>query len=223
MHSPIRVLLLDGYEIVRCGMSALISQTDGQVLVGDAGTLCQARELIPAVRPDVVVLETRLPDGSGIDLCRELARSAPGVRCLFFTADTDPRSMAEALAAGAAGYLFKAALGARVNEAVELVAAGRSLLEPALNGRLIPANAVPRDGRLASLTARERDVLALVAEGMTNLQIGHRLVLSENTVKNYVSGLFAKLGVQRRTQAAVYGADLLRHHGTLHEAGARFS
>jgi len=213
----VRVLVLDSHHIVRRGISALLSEHDRVSVVAEASTLLAARAQILAAGPAVVLLETHLPDGNGIDFCRDLQLSAPDVRCLFFTSDLAHSSMSAAFAAGAAGYLLKDAPGQTLVEAIRRVAAGKSLSLPS-GLDLPPARPLPvppPDHRLATLTPRERDILTLVADGLSNRQISHRLSLSEKTVKNYVSHLFAKLGVQRRTQAATYGAQLLLSHGPL--------
>jgi two-component system response regulator DevR len=158
------------------------------------------------------VLDARLPDGSGIDVCRDIRSSAPEVRCLILTSYDDNDALFAAVMAGAAGYLLKEVRGTSLIEAVRQVAAGKSLLDPAVTGRLLTRlrEGAPQDARLASLTDREREILGLITDGMTNKQIGERLFLAEKTVKNYVSGLLAKLGMQRRTQAAVYGSEVRR-------------
>jgi two-component system response regulator DevR len=161
----------------------------------------------------VAVLDTRLPDGTGIEVCRDLRSSEPRIRCLILTSYDDDDAIFAAVMAGAAGYLLKEIRGTSLVDAIRQVATGRSLLDPAVTERLLARlrEGEPRDERLASLTDREREVLTLIADGLSNREIGERLKLSEKTVKNYVSALFAKLGMQRRTQAAVYGADLRRH------------
>jgi two-component system response regulator DevR len=160
----------------------------------------------------VAVLDARLPDGSGIDVCREIRSAMPEVRCLILTSYDDNDALFAAVMAGASGYLLKEIRGTRLVDAVREVAAGKSLLDPTVTERLIARlrEGTPRDERLASLTTREREILALVADGLTNRQIGERLYLAEKTVKNYVSGMLAKLGMERRTQAAVFGAELKR-------------
>ena len=210
--AAIRVFLLDDHEMVRRGVADLLSDEAGITVVGEAGTAAEARRRIPAARPDVAVLDTRLPDGSGIEVCRDLRSSAPEIRCLILTSYDDDDAVFAAVLAGAAGYLLKEIRGAPLVDAIRQVAGGRSLLDPAVTERLTSRlrDAVTEDPRLASLTDRERQVLTLIADGLSNREIAQRLTLSEKTVKNYVSGLFAKLGMQRRTQAAVYGADVRR-------------
>jgi len=209
----VRVFLLDDHEIVRRGIPDLLHAEVGITVVGEAGTVAEALRRIPATRPDVAVLDTRLPDGSGIDVCRDIRSSAPEIRCLMLTSYDDNDAIFASVMAGAAGYLLKEIRGNSLVDAIRQVAAGNSLLDPAVTERLLARlrEGEPHDERLASLTDRERDVLALIADGMTNREIGERLFLAEKTVKNYVSGLLAKLGMQRRTQAAVYGADVRRH------------
>jgi two-component system, NarL family, response regulator DevR len=210
--ADVRVFLLDDHEIVRRGIADLLDAEDGIAVVGEAGTAAEALARIPAVRPDVALLDARLPDGSGIDVCRDIRSSMPEVRCLILTSYDDNDALFAAVMAGAAGYLLKEIRGSNLVDAIRQVAAGKSLLDPAVTGRLLTRlrDGEPKDERLASLTAREREILALITEGMTNKQIGERLFLAEKTVKNYVSGLLAKLGMERRTQAAVYGAEVRR-------------
>jgi len=209
---PIRVFLLDDHEIVRRGIADLLHTEPDITVVGEAGTVAEALRIIPATQPHVAVLDTRLPDGSGIDVCRDIRSSAPDIRCLMLTSYDDNDAIFAAVMAGAAGYLLKEIRGPSLIDAIRQVAAGKSLLDPAVTGRLLARlrDGAPQDQRLASLTDREREVLGLISDGLTNREIGERLFLAEKTVKNYVSGLLAKLGMQRRTQAAVYGADVRR-------------
>ena len=190
----------------------MLEEQPGIVVVGEAATAGEALRRIPAARPHVAVLDARLPDGSGIDVCRDIRSSAPEVRCLILTSYDDNDALFAAVMAGAAGYLLKEVRGTSLIDAVRQVAAGKSLLDPAVTGRLLTRlrEGAPQDARLASLTDREREILGLITDGMTNRQIGERLFLAEKTVKNYVSGLLAKLGMQRRTQAAVYGSEVRR-------------
>lgn len=208
----VRVFLLDDHEIVRRGIANLIGDEPDIVVVGEAGSAAAALARIPAARPDVAVLDARLPDGSGIDVCREIRSSMPEVRCLILTSYDDNDAIFAAVMAGAAGYLLKEVRGSSFVDAIRQVAAGKSLLDPAVTERLLSRlrDGQPKDDKLSSLTDREREILTLITEGLTNKQIGERLFLAEKTVKNYVSGLLAKLGMQRRTQAAVYGADVRR-------------
>ncbi len=212
LTEDIRVFLLDDHEIVRRGIADVLEEQPGIVVVGEAATAGEALRRIPAARPHVAVLDARLPDGSGIDVCRDIRSSAPEVRCLILTSYDDNDALFAAVMAGAAGYLLKEVRGTSLIEAVRQVAAGKSLLDPAVTGRLLTRlrEGAPQDARLASLTDREREILGLITDGMTNKQIGERLFLAEKTVKNYVSGLLAKLGMQRRTQAAVYGSEIRR-------------
>jgi two-component system response regulator DevR len=206
----IRVFLLDDHEIVRRGIADLLSAGPEIEIVGEAGTAAEALARIPAARPDVAVLDARLPDGSGIDVCRDIRSALRAVRCLILTSYDDNDAVFAAVMAGASGYLLKEVRGASLLDAIRQVAAGRSLLDPHVTERLLAKlrEPVQVDERLAGLTPRERDILDLIADGLTNRQIGEQLYLAEKTVKNYVSGLLAKLGMQRRTQAAVYGSQL---------------
>jgi two-component system response regulator DevR len=208
----VRVFLLDDHEIVRRGIADLLDVERGITVVGEAGTAAEALRRIPVTRPHVAVLDIRLPDGSGIDVCRDIRSSAPEIRCLILTSYDDNDAIFAAVMAGAAGYLLKEIRGSSLVDAIRQVATGKSLLDPAVTERLLARlrDGEPQDLRLASLTDREREVLGLIADGLTNREIGERLFLAEKTVKNYVSGLLAKLGMQRRTQAAVYGAEVRR-------------
>jgi len=210
LTDPIRIFLLDDHEIVRRGIADLLSATDDMVVVGEAGTAAEALRRIPAARPDVALLDGRLPDGSGIDVCRDIQSSHPEIRCLILTSYDDDDALFAAVMAGASGYLLKEIRGSSLLDGIRQVRAGRSLLDPTVTERVMQRlRTGPRqDPRLAGLTDRERDILDLIAEGLTNRQIGERLFLAEKTVKNYVSALLAKLGMQRRTQAAVFGAEL---------------
>ncbi len=204
----IRVFLVDDHEIVRRGLADLLSAQHDIEIVGEAGTVAQARRRIPATSPDVAVLDVRLPDGSGIDLCRELAGSAPDVHRLILTAYDDDAALFAAVVAGASGYLLKSVLGSQLVDGVRAVAAGTTLIDPDLAARATKQmRDAPHtdDPRIGSLGLRERQVLALIADGLSNRQIGDRLGLAEKTVKNYVSSLLTKLGLERRTQAAVFG------------------
>jgi two-component system response regulator DevR len=208
----IRVFLLDDHEIVRRGIADLLEAEPSITIVGEASTAAEAMRRIPAAQPNVAVLDARLPDGSGIDVCRDIRSSSPDIRCLILTSYDDNDAIFAAVMAGASGYLLKEIRGNSLVEAIRQVAAGKSLLDPSVTERLLARlrDGEPRDERLASLTAREREILGLIADGLTNRQIGETLFLAEKTVKNYVSGLLAKLGMQRRTQAAVYGAETRR-------------
>jgi len=212
--TPITVFLLDDHEIVRRGLIDLLESHGGFRVVGEAGTAAEALRRIPTLAPQVALLDARLPDGSGIDVCRTVQQSSPGTRCLILTSYDDDDALFAAVMAGASGYLLKQIRGPSLTEAIEHVAAGHSLVDPALVERLLERLRRPesdpastnRELRADGLTEREQEILTLIAEGMTNRQIGRRLHLAEKTVKNYVSGLLAKLGFERRTQAAVYGA-----------------
>jgi len=203
----ISVFLVDDHEIVRRGLVDLVhSQADLEV-VGEAGTVRQAIGRIEATAPDVAVLDMRLPDGSGIDLCRDIRSRLPAVACLILTAYDDDAAVGAAVLAGAAGYILKDIGGPRLVDAIRSVAKGRSLMDEALVHRAterIRHRADDSDPRLGSLGLRERQILRLIADGLTNRQIGEELGIAEKTVKNYVSSLLSKLGLERRTQAAVF-------------------
>jgi two-component system, NarL family, response regulator DevR len=210
--TAVGVFVLDDHEIVRRGIADLIDAAEGITVVGEAATATEALHRIPAVRPQVAILDARLPDGSGIDVCRQIRSAMPEVRCLILTSYDDNDAVLAAVMAGAAGYLLKEVRGSSLVDAVRQVADGKTLLDPKVTGALLHRlrTTEPKDARMASLTAREREILALITDGLTNRQIGERLFLAEKTIKNYVSTLLTKLGMQRRTQAAVYGADHLR-------------
>ena len=207
---PITVFLLDDHEIVRRGVADLLNSAPDITVIGDAGTAAQALARIPALKPQVAVLDARLPDGSGIDVCRDIRSAMPEVRCLILTSYDDNDAIFAAVMAGAAGYVLKEIRGTSLLDAIRQVAEGKSLLDPSVTERLLARlrDGNPSDPRTESLSEREREILALIADGLTNRQIGERLFLAEKTVKNYVSALFSKLGMERRTQAAVYGAEL---------------
>jgi len=201
-----RVFVVDDHEIVRDGVAHLIDSFDDLEVVGEAGTAAQARVRIAATRPHVAVLDVRLPDASGIDLCRELRSTQPDTACLMLTAFDDDEAALAAVLSGAAGYVLKDIRGQRLVESIRLVAAGHTLVDATMSRQVVASIAHgPRRPEVA-LSKRERDVLDLIAEGLTNRQIGEVLGLAEKTVKNYVSGLLRALGMERRTQAAVYGA-----------------
>ncbi|RJK92795.1 response regulator [Vallicoccus soli] len=206
---PVRVLLLDDHEIVRRGLKDLLQAEPGIRVVAEAGSVAEARGLLPDLDVDVAVLDGRLPDGSGIDVCRDLRSAHPDVRALILTSYDDEDALFAAIMAGASGYLLKQVRGNDLVAAVRAVAEGRSLLDPAVTARVLDrVRGGHPDDRLAGLTERERKVLELVAEGLTNRQIAAELFLAEKTVKNHVSNLLAKLGLERRTQAAVLAATL---------------
>jgi DNA-binding NarL/FixJ family response regulator len=204
----IRVFLLDDHELVRAGVRDLI-ETDGDIeVVGEAGTVDEAIRRVPATRPDVAILDVRLPDGNGVEACRDIRSSHPEVRCLMLTSYSDDDALFDAIMAGASGYLLKQVRSNDLIESVRRVAAGQSLLDPALTATVLERmrNPPEQDEQLKRLTEQERRILDLLAEGLTNRQIGERLFLAEKTVKNYVSNLLLKLGMHRRTEAAVYAA-----------------
>jgi DNA-binding NarL/FixJ family response regulator len=202
------IFLVDDHEVVRQGVRSVIEAAEGMHVVGEAGTVEQAMQRISAVRPDVAVLDVRLPDGSGVELCRDIRTAHPEVACLMLTSYSDDEALFEAIMAGAAGYVLKQVRGSELLDAIQRVARGEQLLDPALTGRVLERlrNPVVPDSRLESLTEQERKVLALIADGRTNRQIGEALHLAEKTVKNYVSNLLSKLGMDRRTEAAVFAA-----------------
>lgn len=202
-----RVFLVDDHEIVRRGVADLINAEADLEVVGEAATARQALGRIAATLPDVAVLDVRLPDGSGIDLCREIRSAHPHIRCLMLTAYDDDQASSTAVLAGASGYVLKDIRGQGLLDGIRQVAAGRSLIDRAVVQRVVES-ATATQAPAVELSSRERQVLDLIAEGLTNRQIGQSLDLAEKTVKNYVSGLLAKLGMERRTQAAVYGAQL---------------
>lgn len=206
----IKVFLLDDHEIVRRGVRDLLETAGDIDVVGEAGTAAEALARVPATRPEVAVLDVRLPDGSGIDVCRELRAADPDLRCLMLTSFSDDEALIDAIVAGAAGYVLKEVRGTDIVSAVRRVAAGESLLDPQAAARVIERlrNPPPQDERLASLSPQERRILTLLADGMTNRQIAEQLYLAEKTVKNYVSNLLMKLGMHRRTEAAVFAARL---------------
>jgi DNA-binding NarL/FixJ family response regulator len=212
-NGAIRVFLLDDHEIVRRGVRELLDAEDDIEVVGEADTAERALARVPAVQPDVAILDVRLPDGDGIEVCREL-RSMSDIACLMLTSFSDDEALLQAVVAGASGYLLKQLRGTDIVDAVRRVAGGESLLDPTLTARVADRLRDPpaEDARLARLTGQERRILVLIADGLTNRQIGAEMHLAEKTVKNYVSNLLAKLGMERRTQAAVFAARL-EHDG----------
>lgn len=209
----IDVFLVDDHEIVRRGLADLVHSQPDLDVVGEAGTVRQAIGRIEATMPAVAVLDVRLPDGSGIDLCRDIRSRLPSVACLILTAYDDDAAVSAAVLAGAAGYVLKDIGGARLVDAIRRVAAGHILLDDAVVRHAttrLRERADDDDPRLGSLGLRERQILRLIADGLTNRQIGERLGIAEKTVKNYVSSLLSKLGLERRTQAAVFE---LEHRG----------
>ncbi|MBU6533114.1 response regulator [Streptomyces mayonensis] len=221
--SPIRVFLLDDHEVVRRGVRDLLDGEPGIAVVGEAGTAEQALVRVPALRPHVAVLDVRLPDGDGVGVCRELRSRMPELACLMLTSFDDEEALLDSVMAGAAGYVLKQIQGSDLVNAVRTVAAGQSLLDPSAATRLMARLRGEQAGQqeeasdpLPGLTDREREILALIGEGLTNRQIGQRLYLAEKTVKNHISRLLAKLGVERRIQAAVIATqaqDRLRREG----------
>jgi two-component system, NarL family, response regulator DevR len=201
----IRVFLVDDHELVRRGIAALLTMEADIEVVGEAGTVAQARGRIRATRPDVAILDVRLPDGSGIDLCRMVRSDNSDVACLILTGYDDDEAIYAAVLAGAAGYVIKDVQGSGLIDSLRKVAAGKTLIHPSLSSRVVQriTETHQSDPRLEALSSREREILPLIAEGLTNREIGERLGLAEKTVKNYISGLLSKLGLQRRTQAAV--------------------
>ncbi len=208
----IRVFLLDDHEVVRRGLRALLESEGDIEVVGESGLAREGAARIPALRPDVAILDGRLPDGSGIDVCREIRSVDPGIRALFLTSYDDDEALFAAILAGASGYVLKQITGHNLLDTVRRVAAGQSLIDPALTARVLERvrNPEPEAAELAALTDREREILELIAQGLTNRQIGEQLFLAEKTIKNYVSSLLAKLGLERRTQAAVMATRLLK-------------
>jgi DNA-binding NarL/FixJ family response regulator len=203
---PIRVFLLDDHEVVRRGLKDLLEADGDIVVVGESGLALEAARRIPALRPHVAVLDGRLPDGSGIDVCREVRSAHPEIAALILTSYDDDEALFSAIMAGAAGYVLKQIRGNDLVDAVRRVAAGQSLLDPAVTARVLDRlRAGPEEDKaLAPLTDQERRILELIGEGLTNRQIAERMFLAEKTVKNYVSSLLGKLGMERRTQAAVF-------------------
>lgn len=199
------VFLVDDHEIVRRGIADLINAERDLEVVGESASVERTLGRVEATRPDIVVLDVRLPDGSGIDLCRQIRSQLPETKCIMLTAYDDDHASYAAVLAGASGYVLKDIRGQRLLEGIRLVASGRSLLRTDVAQRVVQQLTEPAEPE-PDLSLRERQVLGLIADGLTNRQIGERLDLAEKTVKNYVSGLLAKLGMERRTQAAVYGA-----------------
>jgi len=206
----IRVFLLDDHEVVRRGLADLIALESDMEVVGEAGSASEAMNRIPAARPDVAVLDVRLPDGTGVDVCRDIRSALPEIRALMLTSYADDEALFDAIMAGASGYVLKDIRGNDLVAAIRAVAAGKSLLDPAATQRVLERLRVGQvqDTRLDELTEQEKKILDLIGEGLTNRQIGERMHLAEKTVKNYVSSLLAKLGMERRTQAAAFIARL---------------
>jgi two-component system, NarL family, response regulator DevR len=213
-QDPIRVFLLDDHEVVRRGIADLLDAEPDITVVGDADNVEHALVRAPAVRPHVAVLDVRLPDGDGISVCRELRSRMPELAALMLTSFDDEEALLDAIMAGASGYVLKQIKGSDLVSAVRTVATGQSMLDPATTAQLMrslraePAEVPAEAPELAGLSPREREILALIGDGLTNREIGKRLYLSEKTVKNHISRLLAKLGVQRRVQAAVLATHL---------------
>jgi DNA-binding NarL/FixJ family response regulator len=210
----IRVFLLDDHEVVRRGLRELLEAAGDIEVVGEASTVQEALGRAPALRPDVAVLDARLPDGSGIDVCRDIRSVDPSIRALILTSYEDDDALFAAIMAGAAGYVLKQIRGNDLIDAVRRVAAGQSLLDPAVTQRVLERIRNPQQppDQLKGLTEQERKILGYVADGLTNRQIAAQMFLAEKTVKNYVSSLLAKLGLERRTQAAILAVKLKEEH-----------
>ena len=207
---PLKVFLLDDHEVVRQGLKALLDAEPDLEVIGEASTAAEALARVPALRPDVAVLDVRLPDGDGISVCRELKSVLPDLACLMLTSFGDDDALFSAIMAGASGYVLKQIKGNDLVGAVRTVGQGQSLLDPMATARLLQkmrSDAVRKDP-LDVLTEQERKILDLIGEGLTNREIGERMFLAEKTVKNYVSSVLSKLGLVRRTQAAVMVTEL---------------
>jgi two-component system, NarL family, response regulator DevR len=220
-NSKITVFLLDDHEVVRRGVRDLLDASGEIDVIGEASTAEEALSRIPAVRPQVAVLDVRLPDGNGVEVCRSIRSDHPEIACLMLTSYSDDEALFEAIMAGAAGYVLKQIRGNDLVAAVKHVATGASLLDPALVGRVIARlrNPPQEDERLGRLSDQERRILDLIAQGMTNRQIANELHLAEKTIKNYVSNLLMKLGMERRTEAAVFAARLSDGHKSPTDGG----
>lgn len=212
----IRVFLLDDHEVVRRGVRELLESEGDIEVVGEAGTAEQALARIPPARPDVAVLDVRLPDGSGVEVCREIRSARPDLACIMLTSYSDDEALFESILAGASGYVLKEVRGGDLITSIRRVAAGETLLDPAVTTKVLERlrRGPEEDDRLVGLTEQEHRVLDLLAEGMTNRQIAAEMILAEKTVKNYVSNLLSKLGMSRRTEAAVYAARLSERRRT---------
>jgi two-component system response regulator DevR len=208
----IRVYLLDDHEVVRRGLRDLLESSGDIEVIGESGLAQEATSRIPALHPDVAVLDGRLPDGSGIDVCRDIRSVDPSIKALILTSYDDDEALFAAIMAGASGYVLKQITGTDLVDAVRRVAAGQSLIDPSLTARVLERlrSGPGEASELATLTEQERRILGLIAEGLTNRQIGESIFLAEKTVKNYVSSILAKLGLERRTQAAVLATKLLK-------------
>jgi DNA-binding NarL/FixJ family response regulator len=212
----IRVFLLDDHEVVRRGLADLL-QADGDIeVVGESGSAVEAARRIPALHPDVAILDARLPDGNGIDVCRDVRGVDPSINGLILTSYEDDEALFAAIMAGAAGYVLKQIRGTDLVDAVRRVAAGQSLLDPAVTARVLQRirTGIEAPPELKQLTEQERRILEHIAQGLTNHEIAQKMFLADKTVKNYVSSVLAKLGLERRTQAAVLATKLLGEHRT---------
>jgi DNA-binding NarL/FixJ family response regulator len=211
----ISVFLLDDHEVVRRGVRDLLTAEPDIDVVGEAGTMASALERLPALQPDVALLDVRLPDGDGVSVCREVRSTLPGTACLMLTSYGDDRALLGAIMAGAAGYVLKQTCGADLVSAVRTVAAGQSTLDAHAAERVMATvrERIASVDPLSALTEQEKRVLDLIGEGLTNRQIAERMFLAEKTAKNYVSSLLTKLGMQRRSQAAAFAARLAEHDG----------
>ncbi|MFG3496525.1 response regulator [Streptomyces sp. NPDC047928] len=221
--APVSVFLLDDHEVVRRGVHDLLDAEPDLTVVGEAATVEQALVRVPALRPQVAVLDVRLPDGDGVSVCRELRSRMPDLACLMLTSFDDEEALLDAIMAGASGYVLKQITGTDLVNAVRTVASGQSMLDPGATARVMArlrggGKQEEQQQGLPGLTDREREILALVGEGLTNREIGKRLYLAEKTVKNNISRLLAKLGVERRVQAAVIATQAL---GTQNEGGGQ--
>ena len=202
------MFLLDDHELVRRGLADLVGVESDIEVVGEASSVAEAMVRIPATQPDVAVLDVRLPDGSGVEVCRDIRSQMPDVKCLMLTSFSDDEALFDAIMAGASGYVLKEIRGNDLVDAIRQVAAGKSLLDPSLTQKVLERlrRGNEEDERLSALSDQERRILELIGEGLTNRQIGEQMHLAEKTVKNYVSSLLAKLGMERRTQAAAFVA-----------------
>lgn len=204
IQAPLRVFILDDHELVRQGLKDLL-EGEGFDVVGESGSAAEATRRIPALRPDIAILDGRLPDGTGIEVCRDVRSLNPGLRCLILTSYDDEQALRGAVLAGASGYILKQIRSDDLLDGIRRAAAGQSLFAPGVEQRIIDGlTQVRTDPRLDALSPQEKKVLDLIGQGLTNRQIGEDLFLAEKTVKNYVSSILAKLGFERRTQAAVY-------------------
>ena len=210
----IRVFLLDDHEVVRRGIADLLTTAGDIEIVGESGSAVEAAHRIPALRPDVMVLDARLPDGNGIDVCRDVRAIDPTIKGLILTSYEDDEALFAAIMAGAAGYVLKQIRGTDLVDAVQRVSAGQSLLDPAVTARVLDRirSGGQQPNELKVLTDQERRILEYVAQGLTNHEIAQKMFLADKTVKNYVSSMLAKLGLERRTQAAVLATKLLAEH-----------